>query len=65
MRVIQFDKYGAPDVLHLAEADTPNAGSGQIQVQVVAAGVNPADFKWRQGMFREHGAVAATACGGL
>ena len=53
MRVIQFDKYGAPDVLHLAEVDPPNAGSGQIQVQVAAAGCNPADFKWRQGMFRE------------
>jgi NADPH2:quinone reductase len=53
MRVIQFDRYGAPDVLHLAEVDAPNPGAGQIQVQVVAIGVNPADFKWRQGMFRE------------
>jgi NADPH2:quinone reductase len=53
MRVIQFDTYGAPEVLHLAEVDTPNAGSDQIQVRVAAAGVNPADFKWREGMFRE------------
>lgn len=53
MRVIQFDRYGAPDVLHLAEVDTPQPGPGQIQVQVAAAGVNPADFKRRQGMFRE------------
>jgi NADPH2:quinone reductase len=53
MRVIQFDNYGAPEVLHLAETDTPVPGPGQIQIQVAAIGVNPADFKWRQGMFRE------------
>lgn len=53
MRVIQFDEYGDPEVLHLAEADIPGPGSGQFQVKVAAIGVNPADFKWRQGMFRE------------
>jgi NADPH2:quinone reductase len=53
MRAIQFEKYGNPEVLHLAEVDAPIANSGQIQVQVAAIGVNPADFKWRQGMFRE------------
>jgi NADPH:quinone reductase len=53
MRVIQFDSYGTPDVLYLAEVDTPTATAGQIRLQVAAVGVNPADFKWRQGMFRE------------
>lgn len=53
MRVIQFDEYGAPDVLHLAEVDARIPGPGQIQIQVAAIGVNPADFKWRQGMFRD------------
>jgi NADPH:quinone reductase len=53
MRVMQFDRYGTPDVLHLAEVDIPTAGAGQIQIQVAAIGVNPADFKWRQGLFRE------------
>jgi NADPH:quinone reductase-like Zn-dependent oxidoreductase len=53
MRAIQFDRYGAPDELHLTEVDTPKPGPGQIQVRVAAIGVNPADFKWRQGMFRE------------
>jgi NADPH2:quinone reductase len=50
MRAIQFDQYGAPDELYLAEVDTPNAGPGQIQARVAAIGVNPADFKWRQGI---------------
>ena len=30
MRVIQFDDYGPPSVLHLAEVDTPTAGHGQL-----------------------------------
>jgi NADPH:quinone reductase len=53
MRVVQFNEYGDPDVLHLAEIDPPNTAAGWIRVQVAAAGVNPADFKWRQGMFRD------------
>jgi NADPH:quinone reductase-like Zn-dependent oxidoreductase len=53
MKAIQFEQYGAPDVLHLAEVNTPVAGPGQIRVRVAAVGVNPADFKWREGMFRE------------
>lgn len=53
MRVMQFEQYGAPEVLRLAEAEVPNPGAGQIQIRVAAIGVNPADFKWRQGMFRE------------
>jgi NADPH:quinone reductase len=53
VRVMQFDQYGAADVLHLAEMDAPNPGPGQVQIRVAAIGVNPADFKWRQGMFRE------------
>jgi NADPH:quinone reductase len=53
MKAIQFEQYGAPEVLHLAEVDTPSVGSGQIRVRVAAIGVNPADFKWREGMFRE------------
>ena len=53
MRAIQFDDYGPPEMLHLAEVDAPIPGAGQIQIRVAAIGVNPADFKWRQGMFRE------------
>ena len=53
MRAIQFDEYGPPEVLHLAEIPTPQAGPGQLQIRVVAAGVNPADYKWRSGMFRD------------
>lgn len=53
MRAMQFDEYGGPEVLHPADIDLPKVAPGWVRVRVAAAGVNPADFKWRQGMFRE------------
>lgn len=49
MRAVQFDQYGGPEVLHLAEAPEPHAGPGQVRVAVEAAGVNPMDWKIRSG----------------
>lgn len=53
MRAIVFDQYGAPEVLHLAEVADPVAGPGQVLVRIAAAAVNPADHKWRDGMFKD------------
>lgn len=53
MRVMQFADYGPPEVLQPAETATPVAGPGEILVRIEAAAVNPADYKWREGMFRE------------
>ncbi len=53
MRVVQFDDYGPADALHIADVDIPRPGSGQLLVAVHAIGVNPADSKWREGMFRD------------
>ncbi|MBY3987829.1 NADP-dependent oxidoreductase [Rhodococcus fascians] len=49
MQAIQFDQFGGPDVLHLADIDVPQPGPGQVRVQVKAAGVNPLDGKIRSG----------------
>ncbi|NED86942.1 alcohol dehydrogenase catalytic domain-containing protein, partial [Streptomyces sp. SID11233] len=40
---------GGPDVLRLTEAEEPHAGPGQIRVAVRAAGVNPVDWRLREG----------------
>lgn len=58
MWAVQFDTYGPPEVLHLAEMEAPQAGPGQVQLRVAAAGVNPADFKWRAGMIHAISAVS-------
>lgn len=49
MRAIQFAEYGPPDVLQIVEQPVPAPGPGQVLVRVMAAGVNPADVKWRSG----------------
>jgi NADPH2:quinone reductase len=51
MRAIVFDRYGGPEVLHEAELPTPVPARGQLLLRVAAAAVNPADHKWRSGMF--------------
>jgi NADPH:quinone reductase-like Zn-dependent oxidoreductase len=53
MRVIQMSGYGGPDVLQLGERETPEPGPGQVRVRVQAVGVNPADWKWRAGWFKD------------
>ncbi|MEP6815522.1 MAG: NADP-dependent oxidoreductase [Marmoricola sp.] len=53
MRAVQFDEYGGPEVLHLAETTEPHAGPGQVRVAVEAVSVNPIDWKIRSGSLTE------------
>jgi NADPH:quinone reductase-like Zn-dependent oxidoreductase len=49
MRRVQYLHYGAPEELRLDEVAPPDAGQGQILVQVRAAAANPTDWKIRRG----------------
>jgi NADPH:quinone reductase-like Zn-dependent oxidoreductase len=53
MKAVTFTEYGGPEVLHVADADEPHPGPGQIRIAVRAAGVNPVDWKARSGAMRE------------
>lgn len=48
--VIQYSRFGGPDVLEVAEHPDPTPGDGKVLVDVKAAGVNPIDWKLRQGI---------------
>jgi NADPH:quinone reductase-like Zn-dependent oxidoreductase len=50
MRAFQYKTFGGPEVLELVELPEPHATAKQIRVAVKAVGVNPADWKLRQGM---------------
>ena len=50
MKAIQYNRFGGPEVLELAELPDPHPARGQIRVEVRAAGVNPVDWKMRSGM---------------
>jgi NADPH2:quinone reductase len=46
---IRLSEYGDPEVLEHVEIDAPTAGAGDVVIEVRAAGVNPVDYKTRQG----------------
>ncbi len=50
MQAIQFSEFGGPEVLGLVEVPDPEPGPGQLRIRVRAAGVNPIDWKLRNGM---------------
>lgn len=49
MRVIQLQQFGAAELLQVEQLDPPKAGAGEVVIEVAAAGVNPIDWKTRQG----------------
>jgi NADPH:quinone reductase-like Zn-dependent oxidoreductase len=52
MKAIVIDDYGGVDQLHLRELPDPRPHADEILVRVRAAGVNPVDWKIRQGQLR-------------
>ncbi|KIF71847.1 NADPH:quinone reductase [Streptomyces sp. AcH 505] len=65
MKKVSFAEFGGPDVLQLTTAEEPHAGPGQIRVAVRAAGVNPADWRVREGQVLKAHPVALPAGVGL
>jgi NADPH:quinone reductase-like Zn-dependent oxidoreductase len=52
MKAIALDEYGDPEVLTLRELPDPPVGPDVVRIRVRAAGVNPVDYKIRQGHLR-------------
>jgi NADPH:quinone reductase len=54
MRAAYYERNGtAREVLRVGEADTPQAGPGEVRVKLATSGVNPSDVKSRQGLTRK------------
>jgi len=53
MKAVRFDRYGGIDVLDVREVPRPQPGTGEVLVEVKAAGVNPGEAMIRQGVFDE------------
>jgi alcohol dehydrogenase len=52
MRAYTLERYGGPEAARLADVPAPVPGPRDILVKVYAAGLNPVDFKFRQGKLR-------------
>ena len=50
MRALRIHAYGGPEVMRLDEVPVPRAGAGERRVKLVAASVNPIDWKMRHGL---------------
>ncbi|MBF6173011.1 NADP-dependent oxidoreductase [Nocardia blacklockiae] len=53
MKAARFSRFGAPDVLEIVDLPDPHPGPGQVRIAVRAAGINPSDWKKRQGLMDE------------
>lgn len=53
MQAIQAHDYGGPEVLVLEHAQLPRLNADQVLIRLKAAGVNPADWKYRAGLYRQ------------
>ncbi|MFJ9700927.1 NADP-dependent oxidoreductase [Streptomyces fradiae] len=52
MRAVVFSRYGDESVLELVRRPAPAPADGEVLVEVRAAGVNPVDWKHREGAVR-------------
>ena len=52
MRAYVITRYGGPAAMLLQDVPVPGPGPGQVLIKVGAAGLNPVDYKMRQGKLR-------------
>ena len=50
MKAVQYVEHGGPEVLRVVDVEEPHAGPGQVRIEAKAVGVNPVDWKLRQGL---------------
>jgi NADPH:quinone reductase-like Zn-dependent oxidoreductase len=53
MKAVRIHKYGGPEVLQYEDAPRPQPEAGEVVVRVHAAGVNPIDWKVREGHMKD------------
>ena len=52
MRALLLTRYGGPEAAELRTVPRPAPGAGELLVRVRAAGLNPVDFKTRDGKLK-------------
>jgi NADPH:quinone reductase-like Zn-dependent oxidoreductase len=53
VKAVRFSRFGGPEVLEIVDLPDPRPGPGQVRIAVRAAGINPSDWKKRQGLMDE------------
>ena len=50
VKAARFSRFGGPEVLEIVDLPDPHPGPGQVRIAVRAAGLNPSDWKKREGL---------------
>ncbi|MCH9016812.1 MAG: NADPH:quinone reductase [Chloroflexi bacterium] len=50
MKAVWYERNGAADILEYGDMPDPQPGPGEVRVRVMTSGVNPSDWKRRQGL---------------
>jgi alcohol dehydrogenase len=53
VKAIQLKKYGSSDVVEVNEIGVPSLTSGKILVNIKVCGINPVDWKIREGYMQQ------------
>ncbi|MEO7960255.1 MAG: NADP-dependent oxidoreductase [Ginsengibacter sp.] len=53
MKAIRIHQFGGPEALQYEEAPRPSTGKGEVLIKIHASGVNPIDWKIREGHAKE------------
>lgn len=53
MRAVRVSRFGGPEALSIQNVPKPRPGPGEALVRIAATGVNPVDWKFREGFFKD------------
>lgn len=53
MKALRFHEYGGPEVLKIDDVPVPEPGPGEVLVRVSGSGINPVDWKVREGAMKD------------
>lgn len=61
MKALRYHKFGGPEVLQFDDVPIPQVGAGEVLIRVSGCGVNPIDYKMREGFMAESQTLPMTS----
>ena len=62
MEVVMIDTFGSREVMKFRKISIPTPGPNEILLKVKAAGINPVDWKIREGRYPQSNPTSCPTC---